>query len=1379
MLRKRSNNSTAVFSTCGVKFFRGTLALLIAVLLSGYGVPPFALKAYAASGQPAWMDPAAPPTITLGDTPTTTPKGCQDTQITYQSYTNTDWSYNAIPRDITTSACMVQNGMGQIGGGYIKPGAGYAYPAAYGIYGGFSAVPNQHTALYTNSSGSSLGYYFGFVYNLGSVLEFKKVNVDSTVAALGYNIRPGFNIPVVKGDDGKPLRIQTTAYSTSGEWMIAEVAGTGIMRINTLTGAMQLISTEYATYDMGYGPQMNLAISNDGMYAFKSGIYVGNTTVYDLTGCAGNTFHMGNTNPATATAGCKSRSLQQQLDAKLAYAGSSLLAMQFDSSANVIMGTALYQTKVGTIWVQHKNYITFTAAGYTPPKADYLAMGDSFSSGEGAYDYEQGTDVHEKPSNLCHLSKNSYPYLLGADTQASGGEFHSVACSGARIKNIIDSSNEGTQYPKPATDKHSEWLPGYQNQKAYVTGSPSYITLTIGGNDAGFADKLAECATSAIGVPLLNTCEYAKDASKQYTAMEIANLYYKLRATYRDVAAATNGQTKIYVVGYPQIVDPKGWCEDNTHLNDQERAYVYQATHYADQVIKAAAEDAGVYYLDIEHSLDGKNLCSGASNVVVNGTTNGDDKINVPVVLTANGDVVAAGTVGIGNESYHPKEEGQRLMAEAIRTATNNSPATFTVCPNNTDGTQICPRGAKKIPLPDEAYFGNTAVQYVNLKNGQQSNIHLASVPEKQSIVAETDNPAPRAITVGTTNLKPGTQVTVSIHSTPTELGTFTVSADGSFSTTVSIPDNIPAGYHTIHITGQNIAGEPIDYYQTVIVSGPADDVDGDGIPNSTDPCSFLDASGTDVDQDGIDDACDGTIGEAPAVDTTAPAVTGTITEQPSQDGWYNHDVTITWQATDPTTDTTGKTIPSSGIAAQPEVTVAATEGEHEYTSPSVCDNAGNCATGSKTLKIDKTTPTIDFALSPQPNQAGWNTDDSVTVTFICEDTVSGVASCPDPVTVSGNDGIYAVSGTAINKAGNSNGVNVFVSLDRTKPIITAETTPAANEAGWRNTDVSVSFTCTDATSGIADCTAPVTFANEGAAQRVDGTATDVANNSASTTVSDINIDKTAPVLGAFTWSGAGSVKALSESSTLTFPVSDGLSGVAGGEYFIGNADPGVGNGATVTVANGTVAIHTGTDYPTGVFKLTIRIKDNAGNWSSISSDYLVVYDPAQDSLRMTGKRAVIPSLGNGDVLPGLIAPGQNDKATFGFSVRYDKNGQINRNSDMQLEYETGTKCSAKDKTKAINCHHLGLNAATIEWFTTQGDNNSTGIFQGTGLLNVDGQTTTVRFRITGVDGERLSSDAKDLVGIQIFPLEANPNTSTSTYQIHVRDIARGNIRVR
>jgi hypothetical protein len=85
---------------------------------------------------------------------------------------------------------------------------------------------------------------------------------------------------------------------------------------------------------------------------------------------------------------------------------------------------------------------------------------------------------------------------------------------------------------------------------------------------------------------------------------------------------------------------------------------------------------------------------------------------------------------------------------------------------------------------------------------------------------------------------------------------------------------------------------------------------------------------------------------------------------------------------------------------------------------------------------------------------------------------------------------------------------------DTTPPTITGARTPAPGPGGWVRRAVTVTFTCTDSDSGVADVTPPVTVTGEGAGQSVTGSCTDRAGNTASTTVTGISIDRTPPVVG-------------------------------------------------------------------------------------------------------------------------------------------------------------------------------------------------------------------------------------------------------------------------
>ncbi|MFC1815941.1 hypothetical protein ACFL0M_08370, partial [Thermodesulfobacteriota bacterium] len=159
----------------------------------------------------------------------------------------------------------------------------------------------------------------------------------------------------------------------------------------------------------------------------------------------------------------------------------------------------------------------------------------------------------------------------------------------------------------------------------------------------------------------------------------------------------------------------------------------------------------------------------------------------------------------------------------------------------------------------------------------------------------------------------------------------------------------------------------------------------------------------------------------------------------------------------------------------------------------------------------DNDLPTISAQVTPSPNAAGWNNSD-VTVSFECSDITSGVASCPDPVVVASEGADQAVTGTVIDHAGNSATQTVSVNLDRTPPEIVATASPPPNAEGWNNTDVTVTFACTDAMSGIEACPDPSLVNTEGVGQSVPGAATDKAGNTGQLAPPVVlNIDRTPP----------------------------------------------------------------------------------------------------------------------------------------------------------------------------------------------------------------------------------------------------------------------------
>jgi lysophospholipase L1-like esterase len=158
----------------------------------------------------------------------------------------------------------------------------------------------------------------------------------------------------------------------------------------------------------------------------------------------------------------------------------------------------------------------------------YVALGDSFSSGEGVEDFDINTakgDVNE-----CHRSEFGYSRILAYSHPSLNlalADF--VACSGATTSNILSAGqwNEARQIDalSSETDK---------------------VSLTIGGNDVGFSDYILSCVAF-----------YCGSGSPTYTAImdAIASPAFKsnLKYTYEEVLEKAEN-ADVYVMDYPYII---------------------------------------------------------------------------------------------------------------------------------------------------------------------------------------------------------------------------------------------------------------------------------------------------------------------------------------------------------------------------------------------------------------------------------------------------------------------------------------------------------------------------------------------------------------------------------------------------------------------------------------------------------------------------------------------------------------------------------------------------------------------------------------------------------------------------------------------------------
>ena len=226
----------------------------------------------------------------------------------------------------------------------------------------------------------------------------------------------------------------------------------------------------------------------------------------------------------------------------------------------------------------------------------------------------------------------------------------------------------------------------------------------------------------------------------------------------------------------------------------------------------------------------------------------------------------------------------------------------------------------------------------------------------------------------------------------------------------------------------------------------------------------------------------------------------------------------------------------------------------------------------------DRTAPMLAPTVLPAPNAAGWNRE-PVTVTWSVEDPDSGIVTqACDQVTLAVESSGTEVTCTAANGAGLRASASVVLKVDMTAPAIAGTRAPAANAFGWNNTDVAVSFTCTDGLSGVSQCGPDLqVVTTDGASQSRTATAIDLAGNVATATVGGISVDKTPPAIAAAPARSPNAKGWFKADVTVSFPSSDVLSGVAtvtspivvsmerAGQEVAGVAVDRAGNSATAT----------------------------------------------------------------------------------------------------------------------------------------------------------------------------------------------------------------------
>ena len=297
---------------------------------------------------------------------------------------------------------------------------------------------------------------------------------------------------------------------------------------------------------------------------------------------------------------------------------------------------------------------TAAAAAGTAAPFTYVALGDSYSSGEGIPPFLGGG---------CHRSSRAYPmwirrpgaakalyatasgggrpgvlagknmYGSQSNVRTAGGvSWASWACSGAKTANVLPRSLGGVPQ-----QRLGETLDRATQLDSANLAHADLVTLTIGGNDAGFIEVLLACALSNCDT---RTFEQGRAAIIDATRPQLEKAY---RAIARKAPRA-----RILVLGYPGLF-PATKAEQACAGLSRFRGEQAMLRRLGDRLnatialaVRAVARSgARIEYVPVSARFAGHEVC-GRKGPWLNGFVTSDSGL------------------GLDAASFHPNLEGQR-----------------------------------------------------------------------------------------------------------------------------------------------------------------------------------------------------------------------------------------------------------------------------------------------------------------------------------------------------------------------------------------------------------------------------------------------------------------------------------------------------------------------------------------------------------------------------------------------------------------------------------------------------------------------------------------------------------------------------------------------
>ena len=299
-------------------------------------------------------------------------------------------------------------------------------------------------------------------------------------------------------------------------------------------------------------------------------------------------------------------------------------------------------------------------------KGGYVAMGDSYSSGEGAAEQYLGTSGQTG----CHRAAGAYSQVIQQNFQfQDGGSF--VACSGATTDTI-------------QSGEHGEG-----SQLDALNPRTTLVTVSAGGNDAHFADVMSKCVLDAHFSPGDLWPGHAPHpdrcvAQRESMENDMNTMFSGSPSKYEQFLQTIHEKApnaRILVVGYPNLFPSPptdGYATitkgDQEFLNQMEQELngrIRQAVEATDKKFYGDGQQkmGSVEFVDNSQSLNGHELTTDDPWLNGIGVCAG---LGIP---TSNQNCQSGKILpSVKTSTFHPTADGQRALEEAVRKQLQNGP---------------------------------------------------------------------------------------------------------------------------------------------------------------------------------------------------------------------------------------------------------------------------------------------------------------------------------------------------------------------------------------------------------------------------------------------------------------------------------------------------------------------------------------------------------------------------------------------------------------------------------------------------------------------------------------------------------------------------------